>query len=464
LIPPAAPEAPPVSAPVRAGTLALHTLGCKLNQAETEAIAAAFEERGFALVPWGADADILLVNTCTVTSMAEQKARRVIRKALRDCPAALVIVTGCYAQLNAGDLAALDGGGRLFVVPGGFKAALLELPRCLGESFAAGQPLTGKPAAELLARWAGAFPEGRPFAFNPGRRVFHARPSLKVQDGCDYRCAYCRVSLARGGSVSLAAGEALSRLRALEAGGAGEAVLTGVNIALYRDGGMGLGALLLFLLENTRRISLRLSSLEPGPGLSPEFFRALRDPRIRPHFHISLQSGSAPVLERMGRRYGPGDITALLSRLRAEKDDPFLACDVITGFPGEGPADFEATYALCAEAGFAGIHAFPYSRRPGTAAYSLRPPVAESVAVSRADRLRGLARQGRAAYAARWLGRVVEAIPEGGAGRAPEGCAAAVTENYLRALVPAGSAPLRCRLLPPPGPQWDALGEPVGGP
>jgi threonylcarbamoyladenosine tRNA methylthiotransferase MtaB len=453
-------------------SLAVHTLGCKLNQLETESVALAFAEAGFSLVPWEAGADILLVNTCTVTSRAEQKARRIIRKALREHPAALVIVTGCYAQLDAEEIAALDEGGegRLLVVKGELKAALLDLPR----AFTAGEgnPDTGNAGA-ALARWERArreqSPAGGPFSFNPQSLVFHSRPSLKIQDGCDHRCAYCRVSLARGPSVSLDAARVLARLQALEAGGVGEAILTGVNISLYRDGsvpapgGMGLGGLLRFLLENTRSISLRLSSLEPGAGLGPEFFAILGHPRIRPHFHLSLQSGSAAVLERMGRRYGPPEIAALIARLRAEKGDPFLACDMITGFPGETPGDFETTCALCEETGFAGIHAFPYSRRPGSPAWGFKPAVPESTAVLRVERLTALARRGREAYAARWLGRVVEAVPEltrNGRRGVPAGFVAAVTENYLKVLVSGAGAPpgasFKCRLLPLPANCADA--------
>jgi threonylcarbamoyladenosine tRNA methylthiotransferase MtaB len=472
-------------------SLSLQTLGCKLNQLESEAVAGAFKQRGWNVLPGGEGADLFVVNTCTVTSKAEQKARRIIRKILRDNPRACLIVTGCYAQMEGEALRALGGPaerGRLFVVPGGKKSALLDLPRFLGEGPGADPP--DLPA--LIGAWAGGAaappgeapspslspPEGGAdgaFRFNAEDFSFHTRAFLKIQDGCDHACAYCRVSLARGPSVSLGAEAVLSRLKALEDRGFGEAVLTGVNINQYRDGPRDLGGLLEYLLGATGTIALRLSSVEPG-GIAEEstqsFLRTLAHPRIRPHFHLSVQSGSPAVLERMGRRYGPGDIEGWVSRLRDLREDPFLACDIITGFPGEAPADFEKTYELCRRVGFAWIHAFPYSRRPGTAAYHFPSPVSQGEAVSRAAALTRLARQGREAYVRRWRGKTVEAIVETG-GEAGRTCSAAVSENYLKLLVlwTAGEAPpppgrvLRCRIgdkpAAPPDCPYDALAEKV---
>ncbi|MDR3335881.1 MAG: tRNA (N(6)-L-threonylcarbamoyladenosine(37)-C(2))-methylthiotransferase MtaB [Treponema sp.] len=449
-------------------SVSIQTLGCKLNQAESEAIADSFRKDGFALVPWGAPADILVLNTCTVTSKAEQKARRIIRKALKDNPDSHIIVTGCYATLDAGALAALDR-RRLSVVSGELKSALLALPRRLAETGVKESPGACRTCGFLLKSGKllepgvlPAFPRasgggtgtgqdplpGAAFAFNPADSPFHSRPFLKIQDGCDHACAYCRARLARGRSVSLDAETVLLRLRSLEERGYAEAVLTGVNICQYRDDSAGdLGGLLAFLLKGSSHIALRLSSLEPE-GITPRFLEVLKDPRIRPHFHLSVQSGSDAVLERMGRRYTALDIETGAAALRAVKGDPFLACDIITGFPGEGPEDFERSYGLCKKTGFAWIHAFPYSKRPGTAAASFKNPVSQRDAVSRVEALTDLARQGRAAYVKRWLGKTVEAVPElGGPGRETAevpfrgkepselGYIPAVTDNYLRVLV-----------------------------
>ncbi|MDR0759310.1 MAG: tRNA (N(6)-L-threonylcarbamoyladenosine(37)-C(2))-methylthiotransferase MtaB [Treponema sp.] len=453
-------------------SIAIATLGCKLNQLESEAIAASFRAGGFSLVPWPAVADILVVNTCTVTSKAEQKARRIIRKALKDNPDSLLIVTGCYAQLDGPALAALEEElspeeRRLVVVPGDLKSALLDLPRRLGS------PKAG------LENWCGDLaagsPAGDPFAFNAGDFSFHSRSSLKIQDGCDRACSYCRVTLARGKSVSQDAGRVLERLRELEDRGYGETTLTGVNISQYRDDGGRRGGkprelpeLLDFLLQGASRIALRLSSLDPG-SISPELLAVLKNPRIRPHFHLSVQSGSGEILKRMRRWYVPEDITAAVQGLRSCREDPFIACDIIAGFPGETDAEFQRTYELCNRLDFAWIHAFPYSRRPGTEAAGLKPPVNEKDITCRMEALLDLARRGRERYVRRWLGKTVEALTEV-LNDADGPSTPAVSENYLKLAIPTsdragGLSPgmsLRCRIaaLPPDSPgRFDAIGE-----
>ncbi|GHV79845.1 tRNA (N(6)-L-threonylcarbamoyladenosine(37)-C(2))-methylthiotransferase MtaB [Spirochaetia bacterium] len=453
--------------------VAVQTLGCKLNQLESESIAEAFSREGFVLSSGDTlgPADILVINTCTVTSKSEQKARRLIRKALKDRPDSCVIVTGCYAQLEAEAIAALEDvpspQRRLFVITGDRKTLLLDLPRFLRDQCRAPNSSSGDLRQALERRLALSGDSSTdPFRFNVKDFSFHSRPFLKIQDGCDHACAYCRVSLARGPSVSLDTETLLSRLAALEAAGHGEAVLTGVNLNQYRGSGRFAGedlpALLMYLLANTRTIALRLSSLEPD-GMTDAFFRVLAHRRIRPHFHLSVQSGSPLILEKMRRAYRPEAVLAAIHRLRSLRDDPFLACDIITGFPGETPGEFAKTYDLCRRADFAWIHAFPYSKRPGTEAFSFKDPVPEREAVNRVEALLGLARQGRAAYIRRWAGKTVEAIVEGGQG-------IALSENYLKLMLPLpGSIPpgtvLQCRIQGAadpgeiPAPHFDAIAE-----
>jgi len=288
-------------------SVSFHTLGCKLNQLETESIVQAFRAEGFDVVSWGSPADIYVVNTCTVTSMAEQKARREIRKVLRERPASCVIATGCYAQLAPEALAAVaddldssfsEGAGglldrrRVVVVSGDLKSALIDLPSFLNDSACASCDLP-----ETLAAWLAGGNAGRadPFRFDAADFAFHSRASLKIQDGCDNVCSYCRVRLARGRSVSLSSSEVLARLRSLEERGYAEAVLTGINISRYRDAdGVDISALIGLLLSGTDRIALRISSTEPD-GVDERFAAAAADPRVRPHFHLSVQSGSAEV-------------------------------------------------------------------------------------------------------------------------------------------------------------------------
>jgi threonylcarbamoyladenosine tRNA methylthiotransferase MtaB len=499
-------------------SFSIRTIGCKLNQLESEAVAGAFRGEGFSVRPWGefqgpagapetgGPADLpgsagaadqggprlLVVNTCTVTSMAEQKARRLIRGALRE--GAWVLATGCYAQLNAAELEALGGEGgargRLFVIPGDKKSALLDLPRLLS-SRQGEDPLVLIRDWLLGAGWDG--PQGR-FRFAPEDFSSHSRAFLKIQDGCDRRCTYCRVRIARGENLSLPPEEALRRLRILEARGWPEAVLTGVNICRYvrRPPGApsgtgaggdpshtGLGALIGRLLGGTERIRLRLSSLEPE-DIDGELLESLKNGRLRPHFHLSIQSGSRRVLERMGRNYGPEQAARAVSRLRELKGDPFLACDIITGFPGEGEAEFEETLEFCKEMDFAWIHSFPYSPRPGTAAWGFSGQVPQREAASRAARLLDLARRGRRNYVRRWAGKELELVLEGRGKRGASSRPAAVrggadlpapspdvpggasqdapwggtSENYLKLLIPPAWLPrtagpgciLRCRV------------------
>ncbi|MDR1617507.1 MAG: radical SAM protein [Treponema sp.] len=454
-------------------SFSIHTLGCKLNQVESEAVADAFLREGFELFtgegegPRTGSAGVFIINTCTVTSRSEQKARRLIRNCLRVPGNVPVIVTGCYARRDPGAIEALGveegGADRLFVISGSLKDRLLDLPGLLN----AGAVSEGRDMVPLVGGWARSLDmSAKPdvFRFVPRRFSFHSRSFIKIQDGCGMGCTYCAVRAARGPGQSLEKERVLSVLRALEAAGQGEAVLTGVNISQYQDrGNTDLGGLLAFLLEGTRRIALRLSSLAPD-SIDERLAEILTHPRIRPHFHLSIQSGSAEVLGRMGRPYGPGTVQKGLELLRTAKDDPFMACDIITGFPGEDRGEFEKTADFCRAADFAWIHAFPYSPRPGTAAFSWKGRAGERERGERAAILTEMAVKGRAAYAGRWTGREVEACIEGAGEKGqPESekkscCAAGLSDNYLKVLIrfPKGAAPspgraLRCRLGPLPG-------------
>ncbi len=436
--------------------VAVHTLGCKLNQLESESLADAFRRAGARLVPFAADAELYLVNTCTVTSKAEQKARRQIRAALAAHPGAVVLATGCYAQLEPEALEALSE--RVFVLPGEEKSALLALAGYLAEEWQGHGDL-----AEALREWRQRRAEGGatldPFAFTPELFSFHSRPALKVQDGCNNRCSYCRVCIARGPAQSLSADEALARLCTLEASGAREVVLAGVNLSQYRDGERDFPGLVRHLLAGSRRVALRISSYEPDK-VDAAFVELFADHRVRPHVHLAVQSGSDAVLARMGRGYRRAAVLAAAKALRRVRPEIFLAADLIVGFPGETEADFAASAALFHEAGLAWVHAFPFSPRPGTAAFALTPRVPERVAGKRAAVLGGLARRAKAAYAERFWGAELEAVLERGAalsgGQDEEdaeeerssnvlgsGEQLATAENYLKLAVyglPAGAA------------------------
>jgi threonylcarbamoyladenosine tRNA methylthiotransferase MtaB len=291
---------------------------------------------------------------------------------------------------------------RIVVVSGDLKSALMDLPAFISDSACAPSSLGG-----VLAAWSSG--QGKasadPFRFDANDFSFHSRASLKIQDGCDNSCSYCRVRLARGKSVSLSADEIARRLVELEKRGYSEAVLTGINVSRYMDSsGIDFPELLRMLLSETGRISLRISSTEPD-GVNERFAEIVSHERVRPHFHLSVQSGSDSVLRRMRRRYASAHVSRAAALLREAKGDPFLACDIIAGFPGETDADFQATYDLCRRIGFAWIHAFPFSPRPGTEAASLVPKVPERTTSGRVERLTLLAKDGRLGYLRRWIGK-----------------------------------------------------------
>ena len=459
--------------------LSAHTLGCKLNQLETESIADAFCRSGFDLVRNGKDgAGIVVVNTCTVTSMAEQKARRLIRRLLRDYPGACIIVTGCYAQLDR-DKIEKEFSERVFAVPGENKDILIDLGVFLGNLGLDGAWVE-RELPELIGVWMTkntgdrADLKDRTFRFRQEKFTSHSRGFMKIQDGCDRCCSYCRVGLARGRSRSLGAKEALEELRGLEQRGFNEAVLTGVNITQYRDSKLefpDLSGLLEFLLDGTEKIRIRLSSIDPDL-LNDRFFTVLANRRIRPHYHLSIQSGSEEILAKMGRHYTPADIEKTVEKLRLAQEDPFLACDIIAAFPGESEAEFEKTRLLCEKTGFAWIHAFPFSRRPGTPAYDFGGRVNEKEAKRRVKLLANLAQKGRLEYIRRWKGRELEAIIERGKGE--NGIfVPALSENYLKLSVdcenrdyasgpvPGRGSLIKCRLKEesPEYPVFDACAE-----
>jgi threonylcarbamoyladenosine tRNA methylthiotransferase MtaB len=453
----------------------IHTLGCKLNQLESEALADSFAKAGFTLVPPGTalpSPGIIIINTCTVTSKADQKSRRLIRKALRDNPYSCVLVTGCYAQLDSEDIKLIEqefapsaGGGesghrRLFVLgdtdtgktAGTSKSALLSLPEQLRVTVnsSAVADMSANNLSDMLASWMDGAKGGDPFAYKPEEFAFHSRGYIKIQDGCDNSCNYCRVHLARGPSVSLSPEAALAQLLSFEERSCAELMVTGVNITQYNHSGLDLAGLLDYLLKGSTGIALRLASLEPEQ-INERLAEALAHPRIRPHFHLSVQSGSETVLCAMGRAYTPQTVEQGAALLRSVKDNPFLACDIITGFPGEGASEFEQTLDLCAQTGFAWIHAFPYSKRPGTKAFSQKGspqnPVCERDITRRVETLTQLALRNRRNYAQGWLGRELSAVVENG--QCPPGhCLTqqcrVVSENYLKLIV-------KCDEIPPPG-------------
>ena len=507
------------------------TLGCRLNQIETEGAAEFFSDYGWTVRMASCaakDAEdfgvcLCVLNTCAVTGKAEQKARRTINLLLKKFPAAALIVTGCYAELSAAAISAM--GERVAVLPGKAKSALSRVPEFLerlcegnqnflqAQDWAAEQKRFQQPkllAAALREFFAeqkaskaqdraGGEPSqaqnaggsdknflkaqdvaAEPFALNPKTFFAHSRASIKIQDGCDNCCSYCAIHFARGKSVSIPAALALERISALEEAGQSELVLTGVNIGQYkgewRGGFVDIAGLLELILERTEKIAIRFSSVYPET-VTERFAAAIKDPRVRPHFHISVQSGSDAILKRMNRRYTRETVIQACGRLKGAKQNPFLACDIITGFPGETQADFEQTLSLMKEAGFVKAHAFPFSPRPGTAAASFVPKIPERLKDERVATLNEYSAAAKIAYINSFVGTVRPAVAESAHGSAlvPQGkrLVRAVTDNFIHAEIlldqaaaaPAAGSPIMVKILSAneaairAGQEWEALAE-----
>jgi len=360
----------------------LTALGCKLNQAEIDALARRFAGEGHCLVSDPAEADWAVVNTCAVTHVAARKSRQLVRQLHRWQPDLRIAVIGCYGELDPAQVAALAGVE--CVIPNAAK---------------------GEVVAHVLARPEshGHAPQRRATAFSEERPgvAGRTRAFVKVQDGCDNACTYCVVRLARGRQRSRPPEEVLAEVAERVAEGYREVVLTGVHIGAYgRDSapgaplppesGWSLARLVREILQRTPPARLRLSSVEPW-DVTPELLDLWQNPCLCRHVHLPLQSGCDATLRRMGRRYTSSEFAQVVGELRRRVPEIAVTTDVIVGFPGETETEFRASYAFVEEMAFTRLHVFRYSPRPGTPAESAPDPVAPPVAQGRA---RALARLG----------------------------------------------------------------------
>lgn len=381
----------------------IETLGCRLNQIESESVASFFSGDGFSVQMKSItskdsennDCIIAVVNTCTVTAKAEQKARRIIRLLLKKYPSAVVVVTGCYAQVNKEEIAGIDE--RIIVLPGRVKSRLADVPAIVNSIFNENgndAKLMQKKIKEHLEKQILFKPvtdtSENPFKLATDTFLHHSRSSIKIQDGCNCRCSYCEICIARGKSVSLSVEKVLEQVNKLVSAGQKEIVITTVNIAQYKSEYQGktvdIAGLLEILLSETKDVAFRFSSLYPQI-VDDRLCDLIKDERVRPHFHISVQSGSDDVLKNMNRPYKAQVVIDACKKLKQAKKNPFLACDIIAGFPGETDDDFEKTMELLKECDFTWVHAFPFSPRPNTVAFTMKPKVPEFVAGKRVERL-----------------------------------------------------------------------------
>jgi threonylcarbamoyladenosine tRNA methylthiotransferase MtaB len=379
--------------------IAFDTVGCKLNQAESQLIARQFARAGYRLVAPDDGADIYVLNTCTVTHVADGKCCRLLNQARRRNPNALVVAMGCYAQRDRQELSQIKGVD--LVLDNSQKMDLL-------------------PRLEQSGRLV------RPRAAS-NQADFRTRAFIKVQDGCNKFCTYCIVPLVRGREKSVPLERVIAEVKQLTAEGYKEVVLTGTEIGAYKDSGVGLKGLLQRILAEADVARLRLSSLQPQE-ITQELVGLWPDQRLCRHFHLSLQSGSDSVLKRMGRRYTTAEYKRAVDLIRRVVPGVAITTDVIVGFPGETEAEFKESYNFAKQMNFARIHVFSYSPRPGTRAALMPQQVEDKIKRERSQRMLALARECLRDFRQKFLGKTLMVLWEKDTG----GLWSGLTDNYIR--------------------------------
>jgi len=372
-------------------TVAIETHGCKLNQADSGTLIAQFTDAGYQVVPDSEPADVYVVNSCTVTHIADRKARRALRAARRRSPGGMIVATGCYAERSHESLAAI---GEIDLIVGntGKDDLVRRVTEWMGEPVAQG----GYEIALAVAS------------------AIRVRATVKIQEGCDQVCAYCIVPKVRGRERSIPQATLVDLVNEHASRGCKEVVLTGTQLGSYGFDipGASLTGMLSGLLRNTTVPRLRVSSLQ-AQEIDGELLSIWADPRLCQHFHLALQSGSDAVLARMRRRYDAREYEEAVGKIRDAVPGASITTDVIVGFPGESDADFQQTLDLCERVGFAAVHAFPYSVRPGTSAAYLKDKVSAETKSERMKALLEASKRHASAYRAGIVGETRSVLWEG---------------------------------------------------
>ena len=393
-------------------TFAIETHGCKLNQADTLVIAREFKEAGLMQVAEDERADVYVVNSCTVTHVADRKARHALRAARRRNPNATIVATGCYAQRTP---EALEAIAEIDLVFGN-----VQKPRLVRQVL----DWRGEQAVPCATGDEAEY-------FSP--HVDRSRAMVKIQEGCNQVCAYCIVPKVRGRERSIPTDELVSEVSAHAASGYKEVVLTGTQLGSYGFdlAGSSLVSLIGAIIARTDIERLRVSSLQPKE-MTDELLALWDDPRLCPHFHMPLQSGSDSILRKMRRRYDSRDYAETVERIRSRIPNASVTADVIVGFPGESERDFRDTYELCERIGFADMHVFPYSVRPGTSAAHYEGHVPPDVKGERMRALLELAKRQARQFRLSRIGAVRRVLWEGQGMRDNSLWWFGLTDEYIR--------------------------------
>lgn len=398
--------------------VSFHTLGCKLNFSESSTIARQFEQGGFLRVGANEPADICVINSCSVTEHADKKCRNLIRKLHRRNPSAIIAVTGCYAQLKAQEIAQIEG---VDIVLGNNDKE--DLYKRVVELTSRGKAQVYSCDCEEISRFFAAFSSGD-----------RTRSFLKVQDGCDYKCAYCTIHYARGSSRNMPITDLVKQAEAVAATGLREIVITGVNTG---DFGRTTGEKFIDLLKALNQVEgidrYRISSIEPNLITDEIIEFCAASPKFQHHFHIPLQSGSDRILGLMRRRYTAEKFASRIEKIRSLMPDAFIGIDVITGFPGETEENFRQTYDLLARLKPSFLHIFPFSERPGTPAVDMPDKVPSYISSQRVEHLEELCEELHHDFCAKYQGKEAEVLFES---TMRGGMMFGYTGNYVRVKVP----------------------------
>ena len=398
--------------------VSFHTLGCKLNFSESSTIARQFEQGGFQRVGANEPADICVINSCSVTEHADKKCRNLIRKLHRRNPSAIIAVTGCYAQLKANDIAQIEG---VDIVLGNNDKG--DLYQRVVELSSRGKAQVYNCDCEEISRFFAAFSSGD-----------RTRSFLKVQDGCDYKCAYCTIHYARGSSRNIPIADIVKQAEAVAATGLREIVITGINTG---DFGRTTGEKFIDLLKALNQVDgidrFRISSIEPNLITDEIIEFCAASPKFQHHFHIPLQSGSDRILGLMRRRYTSEKFASRIEKIRSLMPDAFIGIDVITGFPGESEEDFRQTYDLLARLKPSFLHIFPFSERPGTPAVDMPDKVPSYISSQRVEHLEELCDELHYEFCSKYQGEEAEVLFES---TMRGGMMFGYTGNYVRVKVP----------------------------
>ena len=416
-------------------TVAFHTLGCKLNFSETSALSRLFEDRGYWPVRFEDGADIYVINTCSVTEQADKECKKIVRQALRRRPGAFVVVTGCYAQLKPAEIAEIPGVD--LVLGAGEKFRILDYVDDLSKA----------PGKGMV--YAGAIREANTFSasFSFGDRT---RSFLKVQDGCDYKCSFCTIPMARGASRSDTVESAVANAREIAAKGVQEIVLTGVNLGDFGNGtavieGERLKKEALFIdliRELDRSVNIarfRISSIEPNLLTNEIIEFVAGSQRFMPHFHVPIQSGNDKQLQDMRRRYRRELYSERVAAIKRLMPHACIGCDVIVGFPGETEGDFLETYQFLQGLDVSYLHVFTYSERANTLAVEMPGAVPAEERRRRNHALRGLSEMKRREFYRQHLGSRRPVLFE--QHKDPQRISG-YTDNYIRIEMPAETGTL----------------------